>query len=571
MGDLNDYKLINTKSIRHFNLAKEAIVRNQPEGVAFPSNLDDIKKARYGFYYFMLQLLTEFSDYDDITEIITDQEFNSTFFNNRDNDEGIDAIYIDEDKYEINLFNFKYRESFNEDREQSKNEAILSSKFLAAYKTGINDTNGKIKHFIDEIIKCNKSNHEWKTYFYIISNENKTLSPNDTNLQQLNSIYGVIIKTIGINEIMELSPLRPSKINARLVLPNEAVMSFQENSLSSNISYIVRMPLTTLIRLTCKDENSRLKHDLEEDDLLYNEDIDLNVLYDNVRGYIIRSKYNQNIEETLENNPSKFFYYNNGITIVADEINTTECNSKTKLKITINNLQVLNGGQTLRTIHKFNKNNPNNIINKLSKAEVLVRLLKVTDEELKSKIGENTNSQNSIDNMDLKSLRKEQLDIEHFFKEHEILYIRKKGDTGEDNKIYKDNISMLLLGQMLLSISGYPENISNKRKDIFTKYYDELFVRNENLISLSTIAMIQKYREIESSYTRQNGKISVQKKMYVLYLSYKLKRDDFNNLSIELENFVKKYMENHKTQKAESRLFITSEFKDAMDEQFSIQ
>ena len=217
MADINDYKLVKNKCIKHFNLAKKFIISKQAEKSTFPSNLTDIQKERYGFYFFILQLLTELSDYDDITEIITDQEFNSTFFSKRDKDEGIDAVYIDEEKKEINLFSFKYRESFNPDKEQSQNEAILSSKFFSSYTTNINSTTGKIKQFINKIKVCNKSNDTWKTYFYFVSNENKTLSPDDSNLKQLNSTYGVETKTIGLNEIIELSSLKPSKINGCLV------------------------------------------------------------------------------------------------------------------------------------------------------------------------------------------------------------------------------------------------------------------------------------------------------------------------------------------------------------------
>ena len=101
----------------------------------------------------------------------------------------------------------------------------------------------------------------------------------------------------------------------------------------------------------------------------------------------------------------------------------------------ISNFQVLNGGQTLRTIHNYNKKNKNNIVEKLSDAEVLVRMLNITDDALKGRIGEYTNSQNSINERDLKSLRPEQVKLEDYLRSNKILYIRKKGDVGRKSPL----------------------------------------------------------------------------------------------------------------------------------------
>lgn len=78
----------------------------------------------------MLQNITELEEYDDITEVITDTDFNSKLFDNTDVDEGIDAAFIDDENHDIMLFNFKYRNSYNLDKTQSLNELLASSKFL---------------------------------------------------------------------------------------------------------------------------------------------------------------------------------------------------------------------------------------------------------------------------------------------------------------------------------------------------------------------------------------------------------------------------------------------------------
>lgn len=345
-------------------------------------------------------------------------------------------------------------------------------------------------------------------------------------------------------------------------------MSFTENSLASSKSYIVRLPLTELIRITCDNAELRGNYNIENDDILYETNADIRVLFDNVRGFILQSKYNKNIESTLEVEPSKFFFFNNGITIVADNIKSTEINSGKKVKLEITNFQVLNGGQTLRTIHNFNKKNKQNIVEKLSNAEVLVRLLNITDDALKGRIGEYTNSQNSINERDLKSLRPEQITLEEYLSSHKILYLRKKGDVGKEEKEYDYSVSMEQLGQIFWAAKGFPEMVSNKKREIFTVQYDNLFTNNSDLLSQNTVEYIRKYKQIYKEYKSVNKTVTVQKAMYVLYISNHFNRSDYKNISEQFESYLKKYKKSKKIEKAESRVLLDQTFKNDVEKYF---
>ena len=565
MADRNDFKLLKQRCLRHFELAKDSLDVGTKK-------LDDDQKARYGFYFFVIQNLTNIVDYDRIIESITDTDFNSTFFNSKQNDEGIDAVCIDEQNHQVALFNFKYRDKYNVDKEQSKNELITTSKFLTALKQeSILHLKGKLKTFAEQIICNNNSDEIWNTILYYVSNENKTLGVHDPNIKQMGDEYGIEIETMGLNELVDITSLHPKNIDATLILNREAVMSFTESSLASSKSYIVRLPLTELIRITCDDARLRSEYNLENDDILYDTNVDIRVLFDNVRGFILQSKYNKNIESTLETEPSKFFFFNNGITIVADNISSTEINSGKKVKLEISNFQVLNGGQTLRTIHNFNKKNKQNIVEKLSNAEVLVRLLNITDDALKGRIGEYTNSQNSINERDLKSLRPEQVKLEEFLSSNRILYIRKKGDIGQVDLEYDYSVSMELLGQILWAASGYPEMVSNKKREIFTVQYDKLFANNNELLSTNTIELIREYRCIYKDYKSVNKTVTVQKAMYVLYISKQLNRSDYGSLSKKFESFLKAYKKENSIEKAESRVLLDIKFKNDVEKHFSVQ
>lgn len=555
MATLNDYKLLEQKCICIFDMLN--IEEKNTRNFSFKD------KARFGFYYYVIQNFTSISELDDITNCICDTDFNTRMFDDPQMDEGIDAVCIDEEQKEISIFNFKYRDSFNPDKEQSKNETWQSSKFFSCILTeNVETLSSRMKVLVKKILELYDSTDIWKTTFYIVSNENKELSVNDTVVTQMQDMYELQVVPVGLNQITPFLSSTHKEIDATIVIPNDAVMSFTEYELSSSKSYVVRMSLSELIRITCKDEKLRNFYNIENLDQLITTDIDFNVLFDNVRGYILKSKFNFNIEKTLDVDPTKFFFYNNGLTIVAENITSTSVNGGKKLKLDIKNFQVLNGGQTLRTIHQFNRKNDANLTKSIVKAEVLVRILNVTDPNLKNCIAEYTNSQNAIDLIDLKSLRKEQLDLETFFKDHKILYARKKGQTDLTLSDAKFQIGIQRLGQILTStVRLRPEESSNKKKEIFSTYYDELFTNNENLISRSTIDAVELYHSLKSLYRKKKFQYTEQKAMYVLFMKSVKPSLSSTTAITKLENKIENYKQQHNIEVALSRLLIRNTFR----------
>ena len=564
MATRNDFILLEQKCIQHYQFALPYL-KNSSKLI-----FTDDEKARFGFYYFIIKVYTELSEYNDITKIITDTDFNVKFFNDSNTDEGIDAIYIDEENKLIQLFNFKYRSTFNIGSTPSKDGALKSSKFFNVLLTQKNNLNGRMKSEAEQIINKLNGNEIWNISFYIVSNDNNTLEVSDPNIEQLRNIYGIEIHSIGLNEIVNETSLRPCKIDAVLLLPKNSVMTFQEDALSSDISYIMTMPLTEIIRITCNDPNFRAQYNWEDGKAFAKVNMERQVLYDNVRGFMGKTKFNKNIEHSLDEEPQKFFFYNNGITIIADDISKEDTNVSAKVKFTIKNIQVLNGGQTLRTIHNYNLNNKANLTETLSTAQVLVRMLKVTKNELKGQIAEYTNSQNSITMRDLRSLRIEQIQLEEFLGNNGILYERKRGDVGNNKEVYKTSLGLELMGQILLAVSGYPEQISNKKREIFNSYYDKLFTNNEHLLSKTTIDNILSFRKIEEIYSTLEYKNTTQKNMYILYLCNHYNITNYEFVIGKFELYLKKYLNEQKSldSKAESRYLIDVNFRESVTNYF---
>lgn len=561
MATLNDYKLLEQKSIHVFDMLN--IEEKQTH--TFTTK----EKARFGFYYYVIQNFTSFSELDDITECISDTDFNTRVFDDPQVDEGIDAVCIDEEQKEISIFNFKYRDSFNPDKEQSKNEVWQSSKFFSSILTeNIESLSPRMQAFAGKILNLYNGTDIWKTVFYVVSNENKELSVKDNVVQQMQDVYELQVVPVGLNQIAPFLSSTHKTIDSTIVIPNDAVMSFTEYELASSKSYVVRMSLSELIRITCKDASLRKFYNIEDLEPLKSTDIEFNVLFDNVRGYILKSKFNANIEKTLDEDPTKFFFYNNGLTVVAENITSETVNGGKKLKLEIKNFQVLNGGQTLRTIHQFNRKNDANLSKSILKAEVLVRILNVTDPNLKNCIAEYTNSQNAIDLIDLKSLRKEQLALEEFFKDHNILYARKKGQTELTLSNAKFQIGIQRLGQILSSIVRLrPEESSNKKKEIFSTYYDELFTDNENLISQSTIDAVELYHSLKGLYRKKRLTYTEQKAMYVLFMKSVKPTLSVSSAITLLENKIEEYRLKHNLDVALSRILIRNTFRSELEEE----
>lgn len=565
VASLNDFKLLNIKCRKYFELYSKGA-----NFVKFPDK--DKLKERFGFYLFMLESLCDEKDLDRISDTITDTEYNAYLTDERYNDQGIDALYIDDENKEIMLFNFKFRETFKPGQMQSSNEAFVSTKLVNCILNGNSEgLEGKLERHVEMAIDKLNSNDVWKMSLYMLSNEPVPINVDETAIQQLKDFYDMEVVSVCLPQIKSMMSIRPKPIVSELIIDNDALMSYSENSISTSKSYIVRLNAADIIRITCKNPDLRNNYNCERIEVLAKERIDYGVLFDNVRGFVQKSKYNEAIARSLKEEPSKFFMYNNGMTIVAKDIKAEPVNGNKKIRITIDDFQVLNGGQTLRTLHNFNAQDETNITDYLSKSEVLVRIFNASNSDAVNKIAEYTNSQNSISSVDLKSLSTLQIQLEQLLDEHDIIYSRKNGDTGmNDQKEYRYKISMEQFGQVLFAIQGDPEKSSNQKQHIFGKYYDEIFSES-NFNILEAPSIIESYFEVKKSYdsaTETLQKIE-QKVFYILYM-HKVRPDlDYNQCINELERVLALFEPSRPTL-TDARKMIQVRFKEFLNSELGV-
>lgn len=139
----------------------------------------------------------------------------------------------------------------------------------------------------------------------------------------------------------------------------------------------------------------------------------------NIRQWLGKNAVNKGMIETIEIDPLKFFYYNNGITAICENFNLNE----TEKIITCSKFQIVNGAQTLTTLAK----QPDEV--DLSQVKVLLKIVKADkyttgdrDNSLASNIVKNNNSQTVIKAIDFRSNDLIQIDIDKKVKDNKLKY-----------------------------------------------------------------------------------------------------------------------------------------------------
>jgi urease gamma subunit len=204
----------------------------------------------------------------------------------------------------------------------------------------------------------------------------------------------------------------------------------------------------------------------------------------NVRGYLGGdTQINRGMSETIAATPGLFWYYNNGVTIICDDV--AEVKREGKKVLTVTNPQVINGQQTTRTLHAAGK--------AAAKSAVLVRIIKVPRnpgdsewefERLVSKIVAATNWQNAIKASDLMANDRRQVEIERAFRKLGYLYVRKRQTKGEakarSSIAFKFSVKKDELAQAVTACDIDPQLVREGKERLFEeRWYGKVFPNSD--------------------------------------------------------------------------------------------
>jgi hypothetical protein len=545
-------------------------------------NLPEIKRSRYGLYLFILSSMFDIDDKAEFEKYIIDYDYNQIILGTAGNDNKIDLIYIDNDDAKIYIMNFKYREKYKEGKGFESTEIDSTINFLTLLedekycKENLN--NDKLAEYFEEIREIFANTSQiYDVYFYFISNEENGFSEElKSRLESIKREKGIHIEQITLGDLYNIGNEEYINTDANLFIETDKLSLFKNDNYSTNTSYIMNISLFELLRITCNNEQYRKDTNLKKDDNfdLKNFVQEKSQLRDNVRSYLGLTNYNKNIKETLKNDENNFFYYNNGITMVCNQINSKNIKTNNVYSIELNDIQIVNGGQTISTLFKIiEDNNIEDLLYKLKNTYILLRVFNISnDDELRLNIAQYTNSQNSIDNIDLKSVDKVQVDIENYLKTFGIDYLRKRSIVSENN----ESIKMIMLAQLIYAFKGFPDRATNQKKRLFSDYYDYIFVEDFDIDSCKRIYdlyKIIKSADLNLEFSEIYYIIYIISKRYTNFVELSENGIDWvtdekiSEICNKIRTIAEKFTESQGNAFAVSRAYIKKGFKEMVDEE----
>ena len=222
------------------------------------------------------------------------------------------------------------------------------------------------------------------------------------------------------------------------------------------------------------------------------------LLQRNIRRYLglHSNRVNSAIHETLlSDSADKFYFYNNGITVVCDKFDYNAF-QKSDHQVQLKNMQIINGGQTCKTIHETLKSGLPNLFGQ--SAYVMVRIYQLADEkkDFVQEITYATNSQNPVDLRDLRSNDEIQRTLELGMKDLRYTYKRQREEGGGGSSV----ITSSIVAEATLAVwREKPHQAKFRRKEHFGKLYLDIFT---DLNAAQAILAVLIFRDVENARKR---------------------------------------------------------------------
>lgn len=225
----------------------------------------------------------------------------------------------------------------------------------------------------------------------------------------------------------------------------------------------------------------------------------------NIRRYLglQGNRVNEGIRHTLTSNEkNNFYFYNNGITLTCDSFSYNALQDG-NYQVRVENLQIINGGQTCMTISKTLKETKQvdlvDLFSQNAQAYVLLRLYQLPNDndDLVQKITYAINSQNPVDLKDLRANDDRQQRLELDIQQLGFNYRRKRSDSSARST----DITSGVAAEAVLSVwQEKPQQAKFFAREHFGKLYDSIFT--DQLNGAQVVLAVQLYRIAENRRKR---------------------------------------------------------------------
>lgn len=231
---------------------------------------------------------------------------------------------------------------------------------------------------------------------------------------------------------------------------------------------------------------------------LFNRHHDM-LLQRNIRRYLglHENRVNTAIHSTLIDaaNRGNFYFFNNGITIICKNFRYNALQGE-NFQMKLENMQIINGGQTCKTIQQT-LNNPD-LFPDYQNTYVMVRVYELAEDDqgFVTDITYATNSQNPVDLRDLRSNDELQKKLEIGVSDLGYIYKRQR----EQGSVGSNIIASSIVAEAVLAIwREKPHQAKFRRKEHFGKLYEDIF---ENLNAAQAIIATLIFRQVENERKR---------------------------------------------------------------------
>ncbi|MGB3205789.1 MAG: AIPR family protein [Crinalium sp.] len=268
-----------------------------------------------------------------------------------------------------------------------------------------------------------------------------------------------------------------------------------------------------------------------------------NLFSQNIRSFVGMTDVNDGIQETLLNDPEAFLYLNNGVTVLCYKIKKTPSGGSTRSSGTFHceGISIINGAQTVGTIGTTYEVEPE----KVERAKVFIKLISLEScpSDFALKVTKATNTQNKVENRDFISLDDLHEDIQKEFALEGISYHYKRDQynypSDEKNCTLEEATIALACGLPDIRYTHIAKDkIGKLWEDVNKAPYTEIF--NSDVSVKKMWRMIQIMRVVHRLL--RNHEINDDKKATCIYgnrfiLHMVFRYVEINASSLEQSNF----------------------------------
>lgn len=239
----------------------------------------------------------------------------------------------------------------------------------------------------------------------------------------------------------------------------------------------------------------------------------LYIFESNVRDYQGNTEVNNEISNTLrEDTENDFWWLNNGVTIVCSEV------TQSGMKLDIEEPQIVNGLQTSTEIYNYfdEIGETDDYLQRL----LLVRVVKPTSEESRSKIIKSTNRQTRILISSFRTTDAIHRMIEDYLLPKELFYDRKKNHYKNLGKPKSKIISVPFLAQCVMSILlARPDDARARPSSLLKKDsdYESVFNQQHPLNAFYNCIKVVQYIEMKLKEKELNSRDKNNIKFHLSY------------------------------------------------------